>query len=160
MVLRHIARPLLASWFVASGVQAARRPAEHVQAAKRGTGLVTNALGTEPLSEKQVTNLVRAHGVAVAAAGGLLALGKAPRTAAMALALLTVPLAAVNQPFITSDGDREARAQRFVGNLGAIGAALIAGADTEGRPSLGWRVQQARAARAAARAAKASAKQG
>ncbi|MBE1877365.1 DoxX family membrane protein [Myceligenerans pegani] len=159
MVLRHIARPLLASWFVASGVQAARKPAEHVQAAKRGSGLVTKALGAEPLSEKQVTTVIRAHGIALAAAGGLLALGKAPRTAAVTLALLTVPLAVVNQPFGSSDGDREARAQRFVGNLGAIGAALIAGADTEGRPSIGWRVQQARAARAAARAAKASAKE-
>lgn len=155
MVLRNIARPLLASWFVASGVQAARRPEGHVQAAKQGSGLVTRALGAEPLSEKQVTSLVRAHGVALAAAGTLLALGKAPRTSAVALALLTVPLAAVNQPFTSSDGDREERAQRFVGNLGAIGAALIAGADTEGRPSVSWRVHQARAARAAAKAARA-----
>lgn len=160
MLLRHIARPLLASWFVASGVQAARKPADHVQAARRGSGFVTTALDAEPLSEKQVTTLVRAHGIAVATAGGLLALGKAPRTSAVALALLTVPLAVVNQPFTASNGDREARAQRFVGNLGAIGAALIAGADTEGRPGLSWRVQQARAARAAARAARSAAKEG
>ncbi|RPF22604.1 DoxX family membrane protein [Myceligenerans xiligouense] len=159
-MLRHIARPLLASWFVASGVQAARKPAEHVQAARRGSGLVTKALGAEPLSEKQVTTLVRAHGVALATAGGLLAFGKTPRTAALALALLTVPLAAVNQPFSASDEDREARAQRFVGNLGAIGAALIAGADREGRPSLNWRLQQARAAREAARSARSAAKEG
>lgn len=157
MVLRHIARPLLASWFVASGVQAARRPAEHVQAARQGSGLVTKALGGEPLSEKQVTTLVRAHGVAVATAGTLLALGKAPRTSALALALLTVPLAVVNQPF-GATGDREVRAQRFVGNLGAIGAALIAGVDTEGRPGISWRVQQARAVRAAAREARAAAR--
>jgi hypothetical protein len=76
MVLRHIARPLLASWFVASGVQAARKPAEHVQAARRGSGLVTTALGAEPLSEKQVTTIVRVHGVALATAGGLLAQGQ------------------------------------------------------------------------------------
>lgn len=159
MVLRNIARPLLASWFVASGVQAARKPDEHVQAAKQGSGLVTKALGAEPLSEKQVTTLVRAHGVALAAAGTMLALGKAPRTSAVALALLTVPLAVVNQPFVPAGGDREERARRFVGNLGAIGAALIAGADTEGRPSVSWRVQQARAARVAAKAARASARE-
>ncbi|GAA1852344.1 hypothetical protein GCM10009751_06160 [Myceligenerans crystallogenes] len=149
---------MLASWFVASGVQAARRPGEHVQAARQGSGLVTKALGAEPLSDKQVTTLVRAHGVAIAAAGTLLALGKAPRTSALALALLTVPLAVVNQPFTASDATREERAQRFVGNLGAIGAALIAGVDTEGRPGISWRVQQARAARVAAREARAAAR--
>ncbi|MFE7507045.1 DoxX family protein [Promicromonospora sp. NPDC057488] len=157
MLLRHIARPLLASSFIYDGVRAARKPSEHVAAARSGSALATKALGAEPLSEKQVTTLVRAHGVATATAGTLLALGKAPRASALALALLTLPLALVNQPFTAPKEERPARADRFLHNLASVGAALIAGADLEGRPGLSWRVQQARAARADAKAAAAEA---
>lgn len=153
MLLRHIARPLLASSFIYDGVQAARKPSEHVTAAKTGSAVATRALGAEPLSEKQVTALVRAHGIATATAGVLLALGKAPRASAITLALLTLPLAVVNQPFTAPKGERAARTDRFLHNLASVGAALIAGVDLEGRPGLSWRVQQARAARADAKAA-------
>jgi hypothetical protein len=50
----------------------------------------------------------------------------------------------VNQPFTPSDTPRDERTRKFVGNLGAIGAALIAGADYEGRPGVRWRVDRAR----------------
>lgn len=145
MLLRHVARPMLASWFIYDGVQAALKPAEHVRAARRGVSLVGQQLGVEePLSEKQVATLVRAHGAATAVAGLFLAVGKAPRTAALTLAALSVPLAIVNQPFTPSDVPRDERTRKFVGNLGAIGAALIAGADYEGRPGVRWRVDRAR----------------
>ncbi|GAA3213140.1 DoxX family membrane protein [Oerskovia jenensis] len=145
MLLRHVARPMLASWFIYDGVQAALKPAEHVRAARRGTSLVGQQLGVEdPLSEKQVSALVRAHGAATAVAGLFLAFGKAPRTAALTLAALSVPLAIVNQPFTPGDVPRDERTRKFVGNLGAIGAALIAGADYEGRPGVRWRVDRAR----------------
>ncbi|WP_125776818.1 DoxX family membrane protein [Antribacter gilvus] len=154
MLLRHMARPMLASWYVYDGVQAARNPHEHVRAAREGSDLVTQALGGPPLSEKQVVAAVRVHGAATAFFGLLLGLGKAPRLSAVALALLTVPLAVVNQPFTAPKHERTARTERFARNLGAIGAALIAGADLEGRPGVSWRVANARATRAAARSAK------
>jgi len=153
MLLRHIARPLLASSFIYDGVQAARKPSEHVAAARSGSALATKALGAEPLSEKQIATLVRAHGIATAAAGTMLALGKAPRASALTLALLTLPLAAVNQPFTAPRDDRPGRTGRFLHDLASVGAALIAGADLEGRPGLSWRVRQARTARAEAKAA-------
>lgn len=144
MLLRHLARPMLASWFVYDGVQAAWRPHEHAAAARRGADLVGERGGLDtPLSENQVTGLIRAHGIATVVAGTCLALGKAPRTSAFALAALTVPLAVVNEPF-TKGGDRPERTRRFVGNVGAIGAALIAGADLEGRPGVQWRVKKVR----------------
>ena len=86
MLLRRIARPLLAAPFVYDGVQAALHPDDHVEAASEGAALVTDALGAEPLSERRVALLVRAHGAATAAAGLLLAVGRTPRTAALALA--------------------------------------------------------------------------
>ena len=145
MLLRHVARPMLASWFVYDGLQAALKPAEHVRAARSGVELVEKSAGIEaPLSEKQVATLVRAHGAATAVAGLFLAVGKAPRTAALTLAALTVPLAVVNQPFTSGEATRAERTRKFVANVGAIGAALIAGADYEGRPGVQWRLEKAR----------------
>lgn len=145
MLLRHVARPMLASWFVYDGLQAALKPAEHVRAARSGVELVEKSAGIEaPLSEKQVATLVRAHGAATAVAGLFLAVGKAPRTAALTLAALTVPLAVVNQPFTGGEATRAERTRKFVANVGAIGAALIAGADYEGRPGVQWRLEKAR----------------
>ena len=155
MLLRHVARPMLASWFVYDGLQAALKPAEHVRAARSGVELVEKSAGIEaPLSEKQVATLVRAHGAATAVAGLFLAVGKAPRTAALTLAALTVPLAVVNQPFTGGEATRAERTRKFVANVGAIGAALIAGADYEGRPGVQWRLAKARHDLALAKQAK------
>jgi uncharacterized membrane protein YphA (DoxX/SURF4 family) len=156
MLLRRLARPLLASSFVYDGVQAAMHPAEHVTAAREGAALVTDRLGTSRLSEGQVTALVRAHGVLTALCGLALAIGRTPRSAALALATLTVPLAVVNQPFTSKGAEREVKTAKFVRNLGAIGATVIAGVDLEGRPGLTYRVGHARAAmtRSASRTAR------
>jgi len=155
MLLRHLARPMLASWFVYDGVQAALKPAEHVRAARNGVELVEKRAGMDvPLSDRQVATLVRAHGAATAVAGLCLAVGKAPRTAALTLAALTVPLAVVNQPFTSGDATRTERTRKFVANVGAIGAALIAGADYEGRPGVQWRLDRARHDLALAKQAK------
>ncbi len=155
MLLRHLARPMLASWFVYDGVQAALKPAEHVRAARNGVELVEKRAGVDvPLSDRQVAALVRAHGAATAVAGVFLAVGKAPRTAALTLAALTVPLAVVNQPFTSGEATRAERTRKFVANVGAIGAALIAGADYEGRPGVQWRLERARHDLALAKQAK------
>jgi uncharacterized membrane protein YphA (DoxX/SURF4 family) len=155
MLLRRIARPLLAAPFVYDGVQAVLHPADHVAAASEGAGLVTDAVGTEPLSERQVTLLVRAHGAATAAAGLLLAVGRTPRTAALALAALTAPLAVAHQPFTAKGAERSLRVNAFVKDLGKVGAAVIAGIDLEGRPGVTYRVQAARSRAAEKAAAKA-----
>ncbi|WP_265521860.1 DoxX family membrane protein [Oerskovia flava] len=151
MLLRHVARPMLACWFIYDGAQAALRPAEHVRAAREGIELVTDTgdlgerVGLDTrLSDRQVSSLVRVHGVATVVAGLFLATGKAPRVAALTLAGLAVPLAVANQPFTGGEATRAERTAKFAKNLGAIGAALIAGADYEGRPGVQWRVAKAR----------------
>ena len=146
MLLRRIARPMLASSFVYDGVQAALHPAEHATAAREGTQLVTERLGRSSPDDAQVVLLVRAHGIATAIAGLALAFGKAPRTAALVLAALTAPLAVVNQPFTSKGPERERKMNKFMRNLGSIGAAVIAGVDLEGRPGIAWRVNRARSA--------------
>ena len=145
MLLRRIARPLLAAPFVYDGVQAALHPAEHVEAARDGAALVTDTVGAEPLSDSRLSLLVRVHGAATAVAGVLLAVGRTPRTAALALAALTAPLAVAHQPFTSRGAERSLKTAAFVKDLGKVGAAVVAGIDLEGRPGLTYRVQAARA---------------
>jgi len=164
MLLRRIARPLFASWFVSEGYDAARRPEVHAERARASLERVVHlvprgALGgaldryRHPTTAQLVT-LVRAHGAATAAAGVLLAAGKAPRTAALALAALTAPLILANLPLRGRPGpDKEARRDRqdrLVRAVAFTGGALLAGADYEGRPGVAWRVAKAREEHASA----------
>jgi uncharacterized membrane protein YphA (DoxX/SURF4 family) len=154
MLLRPLARPLLATWFVRDGLDAVRHPGVHVDAARGPADQISSLVGgSAPLTDAQLTTAVRVHGGLTAAAGVALAVGKAPRSAALLLALLTVPLAVADQPFTSGPDSRSVRTERFVRRLGAIGAALLAGIDYEGRPGIAWRVEHSKAARAASRAA-------
>ena len=187
MLLRRIARPMFASWFLVEGLDAVRHPATHAVSVRDGvttlrarvsrcarlTGaerllderhgvdvdaVLDRAFGHE-LSERQLTTAVRLHGAATLVAAGMLALGRAPRTSALALAALTAPVALVNAPAVRgatlrSDDEptaRAARRRRFWAAVSATGGALLAGADYEGRPGLGWRWKNAWETRAAVR---------
>ena len=83
-----------------------------------------------------------------------LAAGRAPRTAACALAALTVPVVLVNQPLgRRGRPDGTATRERFLRALSMLGGALLAAIDREGRPGLAWRVEHAKVDRAARHAA-------
>ncbi|GEL95479.1 DoxX family membrane protein [Cellulomonas composti] len=150
MLLRRIARPLFASWFVSEGLDALRRPAPHAAAARAALDRAARVAGPElpTLSDKQLTLVVRAHGAACAGAGLMLATGRAPRTAALVLAVLTAPVVAANLPDRRADGRdgdlRRLRRERLVRALAFTGGAVLAAADREGRPGLQWRVAHAR----------------
>lgn len=171
MLTRWIARPLLAGWFVAEGVDAVRHPGPHVERTRDAwRRLASRTELPDPPPTDTLRLLVTVHGGAMATAGTLLALGKAPRTSACALALLTVPVAAMDAPAamrrsgtpatLATVGGRDVRA--LLRDLSLIGGALIAALDRHGAPSLRWRVQHARVdrdAELAARRAVASARQ-
>lgn len=154
MLLRKIARPLLATWFLHDGLDAARHPRAHTVTARRPADQLTSALGRAPLSDRQLATAVRVHGGLTVAAALSLATGRTPRLAALALAALSIPLAVAEQPFTSGPTPRSERTEPFVRRLGAIGAALLAGVDHEGRPGMAWRLEHSRGARAAAKAAK------
>lgn len=144
MLVRRVARPLLASWFLVAGVDAARRPGDHVVAARPVVDKTTRSAGLpRTLTDRELRAAVRVHGIATAVAASNLAVGRAPRTSGLALAALTAPLVLVHQPVTGRRLDRE-KIGPFVQQLGALGAALLAGADTAGTPSFGWRVRRAR----------------
>lgn len=122
---RRLARPLLASMFVAGGVDALRKPGGRVDMV-RAAGL------SEPEKLVQVN-------AAVQLVGGLtLATGRLPRLSALALAGSLVPTTYVGHPF-WSESDKGAKSQQqiqFLKNLSMLGGLLLAAADTGGRESL------------------------
>lgn len=162
MLTRRLARPLLAGWFVAEGVDAVRRPGPHVERTRDAwRRLAARTSLPEPPSTDTLRLLARVHGGAMATAGVLLALGKAPRASACTLAVLTVPVALMDAPVkqgkatpatLAAGSDRGVRT--FLRDLSLLGGALIAGLDTQGAPSLRWRVQHARVDRDAELAAR------
>lgn len=128
---RTVARPLLASMFVAGGVDALRRPGGRVEAA-RAAGL------TSP------EELVRINALTHLVGGLALATGRLPRLASLALAGSLVPTTYIGHPF-WKETDPTVKAQQrihFLKNLGLLGGLLLATADTGGRESLPHRASR------------------
>ena len=151
MLVRRIARPMLASIFIAGGIDALRKPEPKAGAAQPGLDQAVNALPasiTDRLPSNPET-LVQINAAVQIGAGTLFALGKAPRLSALALIGSLVPTTVAGHDFWNAENP-EARAQQrtqLIKNVSLMGGLLIAAVDTEGKPSLGWRGR--RAARAA-----------
>ncbi|MGO4615535.1 DoxX family protein [Nocardia sp. 2YAB30] len=158
MLLRRLARPLLATAFVVDGVDTLRRPEERVKVAtelvQRGQRQLPDEVAAKLPADP--ATVVRINAAAQVGGGVLLALGKAPRLAALVLAATVVPATVTEQDFWNEQDPARKSAKRtaFLKDLGLLGGLIIAAADTEGKPSLGWRGR--RAARDAAAAVSAS----
>ncbi|MFD3702786.1 DoxX family protein [Nocardia sp. NPDC058658] len=145
--VRRIARALLGTTFVAAGVnglmnQKPRAAAANALAEKGRTGLPDALAARVPDDPSQY---VRVNSAAQVVGGLLLASGRAPRPAALVLVATVVPGTVTEQDFwAENDPDRKA-AKRvgFLKDLGLLGGLMIAAADTEGKPSLGWRARRA-----------------
>jgi uncharacterized membrane protein YphA (DoxX/SURF4 family) len=158
MLLRRVARPLLAGIFISGGLDAMLDPAP--RAAKAGPLLARGAaladsvpVDTSVLTSADPTTVVRADATLKIVAGTMLALGWAPRPAATLLAVSLVPTTVAGHPFWQEKDDAVRAQQRihFMKNVGLLGGLLLASADTQGKPSVGWRAR--RAGRRAERAA-------
>ena len=143
MLLRRVARPLLAGIFITGGIAQLRDPEGHAKAAHP---VLDQVAGLVPVQQPPSNlTLVRVDAGVKVGAGVLLALGKAPRLAATALAATLVPTTLAGHRFWEEE-DPELRAQQqihFVKNLGLLGGLMLAAADTEGKPSLAWRARHA-----------------
>ncbi|MFD6677423.1 DoxX family membrane protein [Rhodococcus zopfii] len=147
MILRRIARPMLASIFIAGGIDALRNPSGKAGAAQPG---LDQALAMLPnsVTDRIPDNpemLVRINAGVQVGAGALLAVGKAPRAASLVLAGTLVPTTVAGHDFWNVDDPSTRAMQRtqFLKNVSLLGGLLIAAADTEGKPSLGWRGRRA-----------------
>lgn len=125
MVLRQLARPLLASWFVYSGVQATLAP--QARAAQLAPEL-DPVLADMGLSEVSTEDIVKAHGAATAAAGVSLALSRTPRTSALVLAALHGGTLGLDRPFWkeTDPVLKREGLESLIKNVALLGGVLIA----------------------------------
>ncbi|AKK03014.1 DoxX family membrane protein [Corynebacterium epidermidicanis] len=146
-MLRKLARPMLASVFVASGADMIKNTAEHREGTQELLNKVRAIVPTEyhsyiPTDPDTVT---RALGGSQAASAALLALGKAPRLTSATLAALTVPTMLSRYAFWETQDPKEKQERRngLLTNTALLGGLMIATADTQGKPGLAWRAQHA-----------------
>lgn len=141
MLLRRIARPLLASALIARGVDSLQHPGGRITAAEKFAEVAVKPLGLPADPEL----LVRVNGAVQAGAGSLLAIGRFPRLSGAALALSLLPATVFDNHF-WSESDTESKAakkRQFFAGLGLLGGVLLASADTAGSPGLVWRSKNA-----------------
>lgn len=143
MLLRRLARPLLAAIFIQGGIAAWRDPKGHAELA---APVIDRVTGVAPIDEPPSNlTLVQIDAGVKVGAGVLLALGKAPRLSAAALAASVVPTTLAGHRFWEFDDPtlRSNHQVHFFKNLGLLGGLLLASADTEGKPSVAWRARHA-----------------
>ena len=159
MILRRIARPMLAAVFVSGGIDTLRNPTPRVETADPVVGKATDqvldkipdqALDKVPdkVIEKVPTDtesLVKLNAAAQIGAGLALALGKLPRLSALVLASSVVPTTLAGHRFWEKEDPQERTQQQihFFKNVGLLGGLLLAAADTHGKPSAAWRAKHA-----------------
>lgn len=141
-VLRKFARPLLASVFLTGGVSTLRDPKRVAPAAEPVAVPLANRI---PWLTEDPERLIRANGVVQVGAGLMLATGRLPRLAALALAGSLVPTTLAGHAWWREEDKERRAAQRtqFTKNLSLFGGLLIAAADAHGKPSVAYRTRAA-----------------
>ena len=136
---------MLASIFVVSGVKVLLDPDSRVDAAKRVTERVGPLIEkVDPRLPSDTRSLVRIKAGSDVIAGLLLASGRFSRPAAALLAVNLIPTTFAGHPFWTyPKPERGPQQVHFLKNLGLLGGLLLAAADTEGKPGLGYRTSHA-----------------
>jgi putative oxidoreductase len=147
MLVRRIARPLLAASFIYGGIDTLRNPQTRVPGARPVVEQITKAADQQlPVQvPRDVEQWVRIDAGIKVGAGSLFALGKLPRLSALALAGSVVPTTLAGHRFWEHEDPEERFGQlsNFLKNAGLLGGLLIAAVDTEGRPSVGYRAKRA-----------------
>jgi putative oxidoreductase len=154
MLVRRIARPLLAAPFIYGGISTLRKPQDRVPGAAPVVEKIADAADKQLPVEvpKDVEQWVKVDAAVKVAAGSLFALSKAPRLTALVLSASIVPTTLAGHRFWEHDDPTEKFGQisNFLKNTGLLGGLLLAAVDTEGKPSVGYRAR--RAAKLAAKA--------
>lgn len=134
---------MLATIFVVQGAEALAHPEPLIEHARRVTDRIGPALGNVyPDLPTDARSLVRLN-AAVMVTGGALLVTPLHRPAALGVIATLVPttLAAHSYWEHSDEAQRKQQRVQFLKNLGLLGGLLLAAADTEGRPGLGWRTR-------------------
>ena len=142
MLIRRLARPLLAGVFVTGGIDALRNPEQKANVASDPVEGTAEKFDVEPPATEL---LVKVNGGAMLGAGLMLSVGKLPRLSSLVLAGTLVPTTLAGHRF-WEESDPQKRAQQqihFMKNVGLLGGLILAAVDTGGKPDLAWRAKQA-----------------
>jgi uncharacterized membrane protein YphA (DoxX/SURF4 family) len=142
-LIRRLARPMLASTFIAGGVDALRNPKARADVAGP---VATKVAAKLPMKLPQdPVDLVRLDAAVKIGAGLALAMGRFPRLASATLAASLVPTTFAGHPFWQEQDPARRNQQRvhFFKNVSMLGGLILAALDTEGEPSLRWRARHA-----------------
>ena len=149
MLVRRIARPLLAASFISDGIDALRHPQAHIAGAAPLVEKVTEQADKQlPVQlPKDTAQWVKIIGGVKVGAGALFALGRLPRLSSLLLGATAVPTALAQHRFweATDPKVKAEQTKHFVHLLGLLGGLLLAAVDTEGKPGLAWRARHAAA---------------
>ncbi len=136
-LVRLLARPMLASMFVVGGIDEVRNASALAPAAKpvtdKVTPLITSRVPPSVPLPSDAAGWVRLNGAVKVGAGLMLATGRFPRLAALALAASMAPTTFAGHPF-WEERDAEAKTeqkQQFFKNVSMVGGLLIAAVDIE-----------------------------
>ncbi|WP_410608814.1 DoxX family protein [Amycolatopsis sp. lyj-109] len=147
VILRRVARPLLATIFVTGGINALRQAEGHAKAAEPFLNNAFEKFGDVVPAQvpRDPVTLVRLDAAVKIGAGLALASGKAPRLAAGLLLGSLVPTTLSTHSFwtIKDPGERQQQQIQFFKNASLAGGLLLAVADTHGKPSAAWRARNA-----------------
>ncbi|WP_104165806.1 DoxX family protein [Arthrobacter sp. SX1312] len=142
-LVRVVARPLIASSFVVSGVDRLRTAgatAPQLKPVLTGVAKIVPSAGAITGNEKLVGQVLGATQVGAAI---LLGIGRFSRVAALLLTVTTTVNALVDyrSADASSPEGKKARRSQLLKNLSLIGAVLLAAVDTNGRPGIAWRAE-------------------
>lgn len=148
-MIRKIARPMVASVYIADGADSLIHTADHTESAdlliKRARSVLPRAYARRIPRDPEL--VVRAVAATKVGAGATLAFGILPRVSAAVLAATSVPTMLARHAFWeTQDkAERSARRSGFLTNVALLGGLLITSGDTAGKPGLKWRANKAAA---------------
>ncbi len=146
-LLRFVARSMLASYFVINGVKAFRHPEDLVEDAQPIADAVLPAF-TSLLPQaargylpEDTAGFVKCTGIAQVVGGLSLATGIGRRLGAGVLAATMVPHVLASNPLKAKGAERSVAQAQLSKNVALLGGVLLASQDTQGRPSLAWKVR-------------------
>ncbi|GAB3132723.1 DoxX family protein [Tsukamurella serpentis] len=145
-MIRRIARPLLGSIFIYNGYTGLTGdPRARAEAVAPLVNKATDSLPESSMVPTDPGTWVRINSGVQLGGGLLLAVGRVPRVASLALAGTLVPGTVMDHAFWNETDPVRRREQQveFVKNLSLLGGLLIAGFDTEGKPGVAWRARKA-----------------
>jgi putative oxidoreductase len=127
-VVREIARPMLASLFIVSGLEVLANPEPRAKIAKPVVDMVASVV---PFAPTDPVDAVRLNAAVHLGAGVLLAAGVMSRLAALSLAVSMVPTTIAGHPFWEIDDPVKRSQQRvqFLKNTGILGGLLVLALD-------------------------------